>query len=79
MRIVWKKHSNDGWFAYSGRLIIGFVGQREDGTCFYKLDAVSTKWVTKGTGEVKSVAGAKRALTRAWRTWLTDAGLIGQE
>ncbi len=57
-------------FAYRGENIVGMVGPMIGGGWFYKLDAVSTRGLTKGTGRVKSKRSATRAVDRAWRDWL---------
>jgi hypothetical protein len=75
MTLRWEEQYPGTWWAYSNRLIIGMCGQRADGTVWYQVDAVRTKWVTKGRGEVKSIRAAKRSIQRAWRVWLGEAGL----
>ncbi|MGV7119572.1 hypothetical protein [Sphingopyxis sp. 550A] len=64
------------WHAMSGNLEIGHVLRRSiDGQVVYKVDAVSTRWITKGHGEVASIASGKRAIERAWQAWCNLAGL----
>jgi len=75
MTLHWKKASH-GWHAMRGQRIVGLVVERDDGTVVYELTAVSTKWVTKGYGEVRSVASAKRGLERAWAAWLDAHDLV---
>lgn len=64
------------WLAMSGDLEIGFVLRRSiDGSIVYKVDAVSTRYITKGHGEVASIASGKRSVERAWTAWMQLAGL----
>jgi hypothetical protein len=63
--------------AFLGEVSIASIVERSDGSGWaYNVRGVSTKWHTKGHGLVSSKAGARRAVQRAWKTWLTDAGLI---
>lgn len=62
-------------YAYSGDLSVGAVQRRTNGIWSYRMEAVHSKWITKGRGEVRSKVLAKRALRRAWRTWLEHAAL----
>lgn len=76
--IRWIKDTSlrECWHAMSGDLEIGHVLRRSiDGQVVYKVDAVSTRWITKGHGEVASIASGKRAIARAWKEWLQLAGL----
>lgn len=79
MSLRWEEKQNLGgrsWWAYSGELVIGMVGVRDDGTVWYSAtNAVFMKYVTKGSGEVASVPSAKRAVRRAWSVWMDRAGL----
>lgn len=79
MSLRWEEQQNLGgrsWWAYSHELVIGMVGVRDDGTVWYSAtNAVSMKYVAKGHGEVRSIASAKRAVQRAWSTWMDQAGL----
>lgn len=64
------------WHAISGDLEIGHVLRRSiDGQVVYKVDAVSTRWITKGHGEVASIESGKRAVARAWKAWCDLAGV----
>lgn len=76
MKLRWEEQYPGSWYAYSSELIVGMVVTREDDTVVYNLDAVHTKWIAKGYGEVRSIRAGKRALERAWRKWLEKAGLI---
>jgi LPS sulfotransferase NodH len=63
-------------YAYSGKVCVGLVYRRTGQTLWhYKIDGVQTRWITKGYGEVSSEAVARRALIRAWKTWIEHAGL----
>lgn len=75
MKLRWEMKRNGSWWAHSGKLIIGYVTVRMDGTVGYSVTAVSTKYVTKGYGTVKTVKYGKRAVERAWRQWLEAAGI----
>ena len=75
MTLRWEEQYPGTWWAYSHKLVVAMCGQREDGSVWYRVDAVSTKWVTKGYGEVRSIRTAKAAIERAWRKWLEEAGL----
>jgi hypothetical protein len=66
--------SSKAFFAVSGTLVIGHVGQRADGSCYYALTEVGTR-SAKCRGEVAGIATAKRAVRRAWNVWLAEAGL----
>src|SRR2546430_1694447 len=79
MSLRWEKQDGSEW-AYSGRLVVGMIGTRgmasADGERYwYKLDAVHTKHIAKGHGEVRSKAAARKAVEMAWATWLREAGL----
>lgn len=74
MKLKWKKEFGY-WQAWCGNVAIGSVGQRDDGTCFYRLDGLNIRWIGKGYGTVMSIASAKRAVARVWEKWLTEAGL----
>jgi hypothetical protein len=67
----------EGEEAFSGNLSVGSYLCRtaEPRVWVYRIDAVSTKWITKGRGEVKSARSAKAAIERAWSAWLVEAGL----
>lgn len=77
-KITWRESTfgPDCHDAYSGDLQIGHVLMRTDGVWIYELNAVFTKWICKGRGEVSSAAAGKRALRRAWLTWCRRAGLV---
>lgn len=76
MKLRWEKQGSGGYWAYSGRLVVGMIGERSDGTVYYSMQAVHTKWICKGHGEVKHLASARRAIESAWLKWLTAAGLV---
>ena len=81
----WEQQSSGGWFAYRGRHIVGLIahvtGVPSDdaryGVYHWKLEAVHTKWVTKGSGDSKDVTAAKKAMNRAWHNWLEAHHLTG--
>lgn len=77
MKLRWEQQSPGSYWAYSGSLVIAMIGKRVDGSVYYSVQAVHTKWICKGHGEVKHLASARRAVERAWRKWLTAAGLVG--
>ena len=76
MKLRWEKQKGDAWVAYSGKLVIGMVVNRLDGTIGYTVNGVPMKWIGKGYGDVKSIASGKRAVERAWRQWLEAADLV---
>jgi hypothetical protein len=77
MALRWEKQRDgESWYAYSGDLVIGMVVKRDHGEAWvYNLDAVHTRWIAKGHGEVETMPSAKRAIERAWAAWLERAGL----
>jgi hypothetical protein len=79
MTLKWEERSPGGWFALRNGWVVGLVVVRDDGVVIYEVTAVSTKWVTKGYGEVRSIASAKRGLERAWTAWLDAHGLVPRE
>jgi hypothetical protein len=76
MKLRWEKQRDGTWFAYSGRLTIGMVVDRMDGTIGYTVTGIHVKWIAKGYGDVSSIASGKRAVDRAWRQWLEAAGFV---
>lgn len=79
--LVWKDMSRGkerSEFAYSGKLTVGFVGTscgRRD-EFFFQMEAVHTRYITKGEGKAGSLEEAKAALTASWHEWLRHAGLM---
>lgn len=77
----WEEIEHDGaWWAYSGDLIVGMVvkviaGSRA-GVWTWQLSAVHTRYITKGSGDVRSASAGKTCLFRAWTRWLEHAGLL---
>lgn len=74
----WEKDPDldECWIAFSGQLSVGHVlRRRTDGLVVYKIDAVSTRSITKGHGNVATIASGKRAVERGWRAWCELAGL----
>lgn len=74
--LTWERNEN-GRF-YTAKLndrIVGSVIDRGPGDVAWYVSAVHMKWVAKGDGESKSVPAAKRALARAWKSWLDAFGL----
>ncbi len=79
MKLRWEKQPSvrgESWFAYSGKLMIGMVIERDDRTIGYTIQGVRMKWIGKGYGDVSSIQSGKRAIERGWRQWLTAAGLV---
>lgn len=79
MKLRWEKQSigqRERWWAYSGKLVIGMVFKRDDGTVGYTMQAVQMKLIGKGDGDVSSISAGKRAIERGWHQWLTAADLI---
>jgi hypothetical protein len=75
--LTWKE-TPEGWHqAYSGELMVGFVLRRSvDGKIVYNAhEAVHMKHIAKTHGEVSTFASGKRAVERAWSTWLRRAHL----
>jgi hypothetical protein len=69
--------SKDSGTAFLGDITIGSYVRLNDGTGWiYRVDGIRTKWVSKGYGKVATKASAKRAVERAWKTWLQFAGLV---
>ncbi len=68
-KITWKKRRDKDWDAWVGSLLLGFVIVRDDGTVAYSVDAIHTRRLTKGHGEVSSVRQGKASMTRAWEAW----------
>lgn len=63
------------WYAWRGQLHAGSVGMRDDGSVWYVADAIHTRWLSRGRGEVKSVQSGKRAIDRCWQKFLAAAEL----
>ena len=79
--LVWKDMSRGketSEFAYSGELMIGSVsnsaGRR--GEWSFHVDAIHTRYITRGGGKTDSLDAAKTALTASWHEWLRHAGLM---
>lgn len=75
--VIWTVQ-NDGKTAHLhyGGLLVGSAGERDDGTAFWSIYAVKTKWICKGNDHAaSSLDAATRALERAWGVWLNYAGL----
>lgn len=75
MNLEWTEERPGSWFAMSNRSDVGMVIARDDGSVVYKLTAVHWRGITKGSGEVKTLAAGKRAIERAWAAWLDAYGL----
>ncbi len=65
----------DSLMLWSGEVIVGNVVTRLDGTIKWQVNGVFTKFIVKGYGNAKTMAGGRRALLRAWRAWCAAAGL----
>jgi hypothetical protein len=73
--LTWELNGN--WRFHAAKLngrIVGSVIEREPGDVVWYISAVHMKWVAKGEGESKDVQSAKRALARAWNSWLKAFG-----
>lgn len=82
-KLRWEEQAAGGWYAYSGDLVVGMVvtvaaGPRK-GLVTYSVSAVSTRWITRGQGDVKTIAQGKRSLLRAWSDWCARAGLVSAQ
>lgn len=78
MALRWEKEASpEAATAYSGDAIIGSIVHQSVGERLwvYTVTGVNVKWVAKGHGFVKSRASARRAVERAWATWLEHAAL----
>lgn len=79
MTLRWEKQESASFYAYSGDMVVGMIVQRDHGQAWtYNVDAVRTRWICKGHGEVKTAASARRAFKRAWGLWLAHANLSAQ-
>lgn len=76
LKLKWQKFADHTWVAKLGDVTIAMIGERLDGSCFYQVDGIRTKWITKGYGDVGSIAQAKLSVERAWRDWCKKAGFI---
>ena len=80
MTFRWVSQENGGAWAYSGEHVVGMVGTRFDGKVYWKITAVvGSKWQPATSGEVATIAQAKRSLRWAWLTWLSERGLTEAE
>lgn len=69
-RIRWTRGlGGDSTHAWVGGMLLGGVLTRHDGVVIYHVEGVTTRWVTKGHGEVKTIAQGKASVRRAWRAW----------
>ncbi|TIW05739.1 MAG: hypothetical protein E5V74_01755 [Mesorhizobium sp.] len=83
MSLRWERQdAYEAEWAYCGNLVVGMIGTRsrvasEDGKprYWYRVDGVHMKHIAKGYGEVQSEAAARKAVERAWETWLKLTGL----
>lgn len=76
MKLHWEEQESGAWYAYSGSLVIGMCGPRDDGVIWWNAtQAVNMRHIAKTHGEVKAIATAKQAIERAWTAWLAEAGL----
>ena len=74
-KLTWERRGDQVYTASHGDMVFGTVLVRLDGSVYYYVDAVKTRWITKGNGAVGSIQSGKAAVERAWRTWLQHAGL----
>jgi len=75
----WEKQQGDSEYAYSGSRVIGMIGRlydEPDRWWWNATNAVSMRYIAKGSGELTSKAAAKRAVARAWSKWIAAAGLV---
>jgi hypothetical protein len=80
----WSSASGEMWVAKSGELIVGSVittlrPDEDTKPHRWAISAVFTKNITKGQGNVGSVAQGRRSLARAWRAWLDFARLYPRD
>jgi hypothetical protein len=75
--LKWEKQKGLGeaWFGYSGHMRVAMVVLTNAGHYRYSLDAVHTKFITKGHGDVKTLDQGRKSVERAWATWLDAASL----
>lgn len=72
----WEKQKDrQSFWAYSGRLVVGMVGERDNGDWWYSFHGIPMKATAKTDGDVKSLASAKRAISDGWCLWLDNAEL----
>lgn len=78
MTLRWEKQKDtSSFYAYSGELVVGMVGYRDDGTVWYDAtNAVHMKGTAKTNGEVQTIPKAREMVERAWGKWLARAALI---
>ena len=88
VKLRWEKQKQmESWWAYRGQHVVGMVvcvtGVSSDspryGLYRYQVQAITTKWITKGYGDCKTEAGAKRAVQRAFDDWCAAFELTGIE
>lgn len=80
LRWIKQEVGGDAYFAFSGEIIVGLVGRRDDGMFVYDAaNAVHMRFSAKGQGEVANLRAAKKAVERAWERWLERAGLRQDE
>jgi hypothetical protein len=80
MAFRWEPQGNGGAWAYSGEHVVGMVVTRFDGTVYWTITGVAgSKYQAATSGEVATLAQAKRSLRRAWLTWLSERGLTEAE
>ncbi len=75
VELRWAVQKDNCHYAYSGKLFVGMVVTQLDGTIHWRIDAVSTKHICKGYGDSKSIALARRSVSRSWSKWCQKAGL----
>lgn len=77
LKLVWTPFTDDGEHAMLGDIVIASITpiSSDPGTWAYSVDGVSMKWIGRGRGLVQGKASAKRAVERAWASWLAQAGL----
>jgi hypothetical protein len=80
MALRWEKQDGAAWHAYSGDVLVGMaVWCTPLALWRYSVEGIYVKWIAKGSGDVKRLPSARKAVERAWRTWLDRAGLLEAE
>lgn len=72
MTLRWEKQRAGVWHAYSGQIVVGMIGKRDDGSCWFDVTgAVNLRGVAKPRNlRMKSIRSARRAVNTAWSRWL---------
>lgn len=73
--LTWELFTPSSQLAMSGDVMVGMAGRRNDGACYWSIEAVSLKHHGGSHGVADSVDAAKARLEEAWASWLVAAGL----